>query len=1147
MPNALQQAGAIAEPSNFAPLHTNRMVTGMWSNRSFLRDAAVSEFMEKYGMGRQDSILDGLNTEVSPRLTVMRRPGSSVFNADELAPIKRFYSFNTFTLTDEVIRVLADTAAAVLDVTTSPSQTIWTKSAGAGSTYFLSVGNTLYFTNGVENKQWVYDSDEVWDWGIQAPVNAPTVTQVPRPSTYPPWQAVTGYEVSSPAISGIIILDQDIPDPTSIKYILTASGGQVAVMCGQNLPNGSSIPLPPGFDSTRLMVWVTPGVGNNSSALPAGVYKSYGTGGVLNSSFQNRSGGYDFDATNNWIAIAWTADSGVTPYTGGNYAGITFTTENGDDLAFQIGGGYEGSLVNIPSGFIIGNSLSQAGMESCDNVDHSLQGVWQCTVNSSGMILTEYNDNDGNEWFGNAAVFTVFWKNGQGTATVAVQSGTALLIPVGGTGGSTALIFAPNLGNGESFGLPSGYTSSQVIGTAAMSGAATAGGNRAHGWNCLLDGLQVNGYYMDGEGNKWAAFANVFAVGSTVVTPGGNLQFANGSGTTGPSEPSPWNATTGGTTAETSPGTITWKNIGPSAWQPSTDYALGSVVMGAVANPPGTPNQIYVASTPGTSDPNNQPRWQAGVGLQQPDGSVVWTCLGRALTWNDLGPDTPITAASTIVDPNGYLQTVYSPGKSGTTAPTFATELGALTSDGTVIWQNMGAFSVQGTAPVQYGYEYMNSATDDLSEMSPASTPVTIMQGSQAIVQGDGSADPQVDTIVIFRTAQGGSTFLEAGTVPNPGAGQTWTWIDNTTDADLNTEWQAQVDGEGTPLPIGATCLAYHLGRIAAAVGNVVWISSGPDAVVGGSSGNAGFDITFTCQSKITRFWACPLGLIVFTVRDAYILLGSATPDDPLYMVIFIEDLPLRSYDCFTVNKTTPYLLLGDNTLMALDPSAGITEVGYPIADKLQQFDPAGSYVTFHKQSGLDTALYVANGIDRWYRMAALNAPENGSAWSPPAVILGNLGCVQSVEVSPGQYRLLMHSTSSGPILQRDMSAWADNTVPYPAFTRFGAIVLALPGQLAALHFITLESAKVGTRPALSLLLGEASGTFEELKRTRQDPTNLPPSNTVYADRYHFGQSQQEAWCRYFQMEISWAAEAQPNELFTFTIFGQTWQEMRAQ
>ena len=469
---------------------------------------------------------------------------------------------------------------------------------------------------------------------------------------------------------------------------------------------------------------------------------------------------------------------------------------------------------------------------------------------------------------------------------------------------------------------------------------------------------------------------------------------------------------------------------------------------------------------------------------------------------------------------------------------------------------------------MQYGYAYMNSKTDDLSNMSPQSQPILGHLGKP----GNGSRradspDAQVDTIVIFATAPGGSTFLQLATIAcTSEPGHTWTYTDTGApdESRLNTEWQAQVGGEGTPLPQGATCLGYHLGRIFAAVGNVVWISSGPDATVAGSSGNAGFDTQLVAQSKITRFWACSLGMVVFTVRDAYIILGSATDADPLYMVVFIENLPLRSYDCFTINKTTPFLLLGNNQLVSLDPSAGIIEVGFPVADKLiAEYDSASSYVTFHSQSSLDTALYVANGAlapnpnpilpptpapGQWYRMSANNAPEQGSAWSTKATLAAfNMGCVQSVEVFPGIYRLLTTGTTAGPILQRDATKNTDNGVTFAVNTVFGNIVLAQPGQLAALSFVTLESVRIGTRAGLALLLGEISGTFDVLNRTRQDPPILPPSSTLYSDRYHFAQNQNEAWCRHFQMQISWPAEDAPNELLTFTIFGQTWQEMRSQ
>lgn len=838
MANALQQAGALAEPSNFAPLHTNRIFTGLWTNRNFLRDAATTDYQEKYGMGRQDSILDGYNSEISPRLTLKRRAGSSVYNSNTIAPVNRFYSFNTFNLTDEFIRVLADTKTDVMDITleadgTNTYHSIWHKGAGAQKTFFLGVGNTLYFTNGVENKQITYDPDtKTWgtaqNWGIQPPANAPIVTQALRPNPYGSWLPNTGYTILGPR--SVTILD--------------------------------------------------------------------------------------------------------------NFA-------------------------------------------------------------------------------------------------------------------------------------------------------------------------------------NWQQMVTVGLTGNTIPS---------------------WSPAVGGITQDNQ---VQWKNIGGQSWQANHAYNVGDPMRGAVdPNDPSITNLFWCIQA-GTSGAGT-PGWIPGLGNHVSDGGVVWENGGVTQTWSQQVSVNYINQ-DTIVDPHGYIQKAKQYGRTNATPPNFPSQLGASVQDSTVLWQNSGAFSVPGTAPIQYGYAYKNSATSDVSNMSPASPALTVTVGNEVQLRGDGSTEPGVDTIILYRTAVGGSTFLYLDEIPNPAPGVQWTYTDTKPDSALNPLIQAQRAGEGTPLPAGATALGYHLGRIFAAVGNVVWISSGPDATVAGSSGNAGFDTTFTAQSKITRFWTCPLGMVVFTVRDAYIILGSATDSDPLYMVVFIENLPLRSYDCFTINKTTPYLLMGNNTLLALDPSAGITEVGFAIADRLlEEFDSGASFVTFHQQSSLDTALYVANGVDHWYRMAATNAPEVGSAWSPRAMF-ATLGCVQSVEVAPGQYSLLMSGTVPGPILQRDRSKRTDNGQTYAAMTRFGAIVLALPGQLAALSFITLESVRLGTRPTLALLLGELTGTFEVLKRTRQDPPNLPPSDSLLSDRYHVEQNQNPVWCRHFQMEISWPQEDAANELLTFTIFGQTWQEMRAQ
>ena len=848
MANTLQQAGASSEPTSFAPLHTNRIFTGLWTNRNVLRDAATSDYQEKYGMSRQDSILGGQNSEITSRLTLRRRPGSGLYNSASLPPANRFYPFSVFGQNSQSIRVMMDTVNTVYDATAGSTTPIYTKDSHAGPTFFLGVGNILYFTDGWTTNQWNYATNQVFGWGIRAATNAPQVFQAILPNPYQSWHPSTIYARNS-GLASLFIKDS----------------------------NGNMQQLDP-------------------PAFPA--------------------------------------------------------------------------------------------------VTGSTQPVW---------------------------------------------------------------------------------------------------------------------------------------------------------------------VTSGGIGAVTIDGTVRWFLSGPAAWAASTSIGLNQAVSAAVNTPNGPVQMTFQTVGTGTTG-STEPNWPNGIGLSVVDNGITWVNRGLTLDWTTgIGPDTAVTSVFPIVDPNGYFQDVLQPGKSGPGVPSFSRITGTLTSDNSLTWKNTGPFAPATTAPVQYGFAYKNSVTNDISNMSAPTDFVSIIQGNQVTLKGPGSNDTQVDKIVLYRTVQGGSTFFWMAEInnPTPGSGIQWQFTDTVPDSALNILLQAQRNGEGTPLfqtgragnlsGSGTSCLGYHVGRIFAGIGNVIAVSSGPDAIVSGSSGNAGFNIFFTAQSRVTRFWPCSLGMVVFTVRDAYIILGSGTAADPLYMVTFIEQLPLLHYDAFTVNKTTPMMMLGNNMVIALDPSAGIVEVGFPIADRFEEeFDPAQAFVTYHSQSSRESALYVGNGNGYWYRMNQNNAPEQGSAWSPRANIAG-MGCVQSVEITPGVFRLLYSGTTAGPIRMRDLAGTTDNGAAYPVDTVFGSIVMAQPGQLAALSFITLESVRVGTRAQLALLLGEISGEFEELKRTRQDPTNLPPSTTLFSDRYHFAQNQKAAWCRHFQMKISWPAEAAFNELLTFTIFGQTWQEMRSQ
>jgi hypothetical protein len=164
MPNAIQGSGGQPQkPTRFEPLWSNEFWTGLWTQRSPLRDAATPYLYGKfYQASRYESLIDGLNVEISPKLTLIRRPGNSVYNSQTFANVDRFYDFRVFSGGAENIHVMVDTAAALYDGTGPSRKTlIHTKSAGAGKSSMLSVGETLYVGDGVSTYQWV-QSNDVW-------------------------------------------------------------------------------------------------------------------------------------------------------------------------------------------------------------------------------------------------------------------------------------------------------------------------------------------------------------------------------------------------------------------------------------------------------------------------------------------------------------------------------------------------------------------------------------------------------------------------------------------------------------------------------------------------------------------------------------------------------------------------------------------------------------------------------------------------------------------------------------------------------------------------------------------------------------------------------------------------------------------------
>jgi hypothetical protein len=355
---------------------------------------------------------------------------------------------------------------------------------------------------------------------------------------------------------------------------------------------------------------------------------------------------------------------------------------------------------------------------------------------------------------------------------------------------------------------------------------------------------------------------------------------------------------------------------------------------------------------------------------------------------------------------------------------------------------------------------------------------------------------------------------------------------------------EAPIAGENTPPASGAKNLTYHLSRIFFSVGNTVYWTSGPDAPVGNGIEGVAPANTQVFPSLVTRIVPTTLGAIVFTVSDIYMIPGQGTSTSPIQPAFpYLQGIGLLNYNALSVNGAIMGFYSSDKQFLILDPSSGVSESGFPIANKLDtsQWNGANVYVTWHA-AGQDKAWFISDGSTGWYRLSLTPAPEQGLTWSPFATIVGGAKAVQSIETSPGVKTLLLGPSTSGPILKRSLTSWQDNTSNYTWSATVGSHVLAVPGQLAEVPFLTVESVAVGTSPSLSVVMDEAvpffTGAFAPLSNPTNDPPTLHPSASIYAQRFYMSETGQPAVCRTMQYKIDLPAENAQNEILSVSIFG---------
>jgi hypothetical protein len=600
-------------------------------------------------------------------------------------------------------------------------------------------------------------------------------------------------------------------------------------------------------------------------------------------------------------------------------------------------------------------------------------------------------------------------------------------------------------------------------------------------------------------------------------------------------------------------------------WQANKTFSLYQ----AIIDTNGAVEVVFATPGPGFNTGYATPSWNTSQGGDTRDGSFIWRNCGTLGAW---AANSNYIFCSAILDSNGNIQIAYdvvNPGTTGSSTPTWGTTLGATVVDNDITWLCCGPGTQLLTSAVKYGYCW-HSIDGSVSTMSPLNTSVASailgnpnrfgIQLSAPLPPDITSATPQIDQCWFFRTTQGQSTPLLLAQVPVPRSEELFEadaifYLDMLPDTALNAEISAPVASSNNPPPTGFTAPAYHMSRIWGIVGNYVYYSGGPDTLVG--NGNTAFPPLnfFQFPEAITRlipFTTSNGGLLVCGRRNVYVILGSGTASNPFYATTYMPTVGFLGYDAMTMVGSTLYGLTTNKKFVSLDPSAGYTEVGFPIGDQLVKittggfntvtFDPATAYVTWNERNSGDTAIYIASGTGFYFRFSPVASPESGYVFSPISSITQGTSAFQSIETSIGVQTILMGPQEYGVISYRDPTTNQDIDTPFSSYVTIGNIQLCESGQVAEIAHIALKSIRVGTQPTVGLLYDElatsANVQFDTLAVTCPDPPDLPESATMFSDRYVVMQNGQCPKCDNVQLKITWPNQNVPDELLKHTIYG---------
>jgi hypothetical protein len=433
-----------------------------------------------------------------------------------------------------------------------------------------------------------------------------------------------------------------------------------------------------------------------------------------------------------------------------------------------------------------------------------------------------------------------------------------------------------------------------------------------------------------------------------------------------------------------------------------------------------------------------------------------------------------------------------------------------------------------------YVYCYVNTVTGHVSAASPVSANTGCVTNQSFVLSYTASADPQVNAIWIFRTADGGGLFYFLASVANA----TSTYTDNLPDTSLNNLIVAPLTPNNAPCPAGSSLVCWWDGRPWVASKNMVYWALGPQTTTG--VGEQSFNLStnfFKLPIGVTGFAPTSQGLLIFT-RD---MIWAVTGSGGIYFINpFQSNLGIANPNAVTQDGDLIFFVTTRGQCFSI--SSSLAELGQPIRQQIALMNSANVSIAIHR-SGVDEGLFVSDGVSKIYRYSM-----TFGCWSPVGQPVQGAGVIKSIETSTANWTLTLGSTTGAKFIGgRNSASWTDDGGTYPCYSTVGSIIVGPPGSKNNIEAVSLSATKVGNYPTVAILPQEISPTngaaFATLPNPVAEPTALPESLTLWTRRHYLknGSTPQgnpiPQQIQHMQVKISFVAENFPSEVLALGIF----------